>query len=89
MRGLVVECGACAPSDSFRRPRPRLPPSRAGRSLDPADPPAHPCTEPLVYHTVTIHPDPRHIHLMVTRRAAGVLPVDRLVLTDDAPPDAS
>jgi hypothetical protein len=49
--------------------------------------------EPLVYHSVTIHRDPGHVHSMVTRRAAGVLrPVDRLILAADTtttPPDAS
>jgi hypothetical protein len=50
-------------------------------------------TEPPVYHPVVIHRDPRHVHLMVTRRAAGVLrPIDRLILAADTtttPPDAS
>jgi hypothetical protein len=43
-----------------------------------------------VYHPVAIHHDPSHVHRMVTHRATGVLrPVDRLVLTADAPPDVS
>jgi hypothetical protein len=50
-------------------------------------------SEPFVYHLVAIHRDPGHVHLMVTRRAAGVLrPVDRLILaadTSSTPPDAS
>jgi hypothetical protein len=52
-----------------------------------------PRSEPSVYHPVAIHRDPRHIHPMLTRCAAGVLwPVDRLILTADmttTPPDAS
>jgi hypothetical protein len=50
-------------------------------------------SESSVYHPVAIHRDPGHVHLMVTRRAAGVLcPVDRLILaaaTSSTPPDAS
>ena len=46
--------------------------------------------EPSVYHPFVIHRDPGHTHPMVTRRATTVLlPVDRLILTVDAPPDAS
>ena len=49
--------------------------------------------EPPVYHLIAIHRDPRHVHPMVTRRAAGILrPVDRLILAADTtttPPDAS
>jgi hypothetical protein len=49
--------------------------------------------EPPVYYPVAIHRDPRHVHPMVTRRAAGVLlPVDQLILAADTtttPPDAS
>jgi hypothetical protein len=48
--------------------------------------------EPPLYHPVSIHRGPRHVHPMVTRRAAGVLrPVDRLILAADTtttPPDA-
>ena len=48
--------------------------------------------ESSVYHPIAIHRDPGHIHLMVTRRAAGVLrPIDRLILAADTittPPDA-
>jgi hypothetical protein len=41
-------------------------------------------TKPPVYHLVAIHHDPRHVHSMVTRRAAGVLrTVDRLILVAD------
>jgi hypothetical protein len=51
------------------------------------------CSEMPVYHPVTIHRDPRHVHPMVTRRTVGVLrPVNRLILAADtiaAPPDAS
>jgi hypothetical protein len=55
-----------------------------------ADPTARPCTKPLVYHSVAIHRDPGHVHPMVTHRVANVLcPVDRLILTVDAPPSAS
>jgi hypothetical protein len=54
-------------------------------------PPAR--TEPLVYHPVIIHCDPRHVHPMVTRRVAGILRhVDRLILSADrtaTPPGAS
>jgi hypothetical protein len=50
-------------------------------------------SEPRVYHTVAIHPDPGHVHLMVTQRVAGVLrPVNRLILGADTtvtPPGAS
>jgi hypothetical protein len=50
-------------------------------------------SESSVYHPVSIHRDPGHVHPMVTRRAAGVLcPVDRLILaaaTSSTPPDAS
>jgi hypothetical protein len=47
----------------------------------PATPPV---PESSVYHPVAIHRDPRHIHPMVTCRAAGVLrPVDRLILAAD------
>jgi hypothetical protein len=46
-----------------------------------------------VYHPDAIHRDPGHIHLMLTRRAAGVLrPVERLILAADTtttPLDAS
>jgi hypothetical protein len=46
-----------------------------------------------VYHLVAIHRDLGHVHLMVTRRTAGVLrPVDRLILAADTittPPDAT
>jgi hypothetical protein len=49
--------------------------------------------EPPVYHPVAIHHDPKHVHPMVTRRAAVVLrPVDRLILAADTtttPLDAS
>jgi hypothetical protein len=62
---------------------------RRGRAAPstPADPPARPCTEPPVYR----HPrDPGYVHPMVTRRTVVVLrPVDRLILTVDAPSDAS
>jgi hypothetical protein len=50
-------------------------------------------SEPHVYHPITIHRDPRHVHPMVTWRAADVLcPVDRLILAADTtaiPLDAS
>jgi hypothetical protein len=50
-------------------------------------------SESSVYHLVAIHRDPGHVHLMVTRCAAGVLrPVNRLILaaaTSSTPPDAS
>jgi hypothetical protein len=47
-------------------------------------------TEPPVYYSVAIHCDPGHVHPMVTRHVAGALrPVDRMILTTDAPPDAS
>jgi hypothetical protein len=56
----------------------------------PATPPAHSHTEPPVYHPVAIHCDLGHIHSMVTHRAVSVLrPIERLVLTADAPSDAS
>jgi hypothetical protein len=46
-----------------------------------------------VYRPVAIHRNPKHVHPMVTRRAAGVLrPIDRLILAADTtstPPDAS
>jgi hypothetical protein len=43
-----------------------------------------------MYHSVAIHRDPDHVHPMATRRSAGVLrPVDWLVLTVYASPDAS
>jgi hypothetical protein len=46
-----------------------------------------------VFHPIAIHHDPRHVHPIVTRCAAGVLcPVDRLILAADTtatPPDAS
>jgi hypothetical protein len=50
-------------------------------------------TEPPMYHPITIHCDPGHVHLMVTHRATDVLrPVDRLILATDTtatPPDVS
>jgi hypothetical protein len=56
--------------------------------LAPDDPPTR--IEPPVYHPVAIHHDPRHVHPMVTRRAAGVLRlVVLLILTANAPLDAS
>jgi hypothetical protein len=55
------------------------------------DPPV--CIEPPMYHPITIHCDPGHVHLMVTRRTASVLrPVDRLFQATEmtaTPPDAS
>lgn len=49
-----------------------------------------PASSPPVYHPTAIHCDLGHIHPMATRRATTVLrPVDRLILTVDAPPDAS
>jgi hypothetical protein len=55
----------------------------------PTDLPARSRTEPPMYHLITIHRDVGHVHLMVTRSVADVLyPVDRLILTADAPPDA-
>jgi hypothetical protein len=55
-----------------------------------ATPSARSHTKPPMYHPVTIHRDPDHVHPMVTRRATDVLrPVEWLVLTTDAPPDAS
>jgi hypothetical protein len=49
--------------------------------------------KPPVYRPVAIHRNPKHVHPMVTRRAAGVLrPIDRLILAADTtstPPDAS
>lgn len=51
------------------------------------------CSELPVYHPVSIHRDPGHVHPMVTRRAASVLrPVDGLIVAADTtttPPDAS
>jgi hypothetical protein len=48
------------------------------------------CAEPPVYHLVTIQRDPNHVHPMVTCRSTGVLhPDNQLVLSVDAPPDAS
>jgi hypothetical protein len=39
-----------------------------------------------MYHPVAIHHDLDHVHAMVTCRLAGVLrPIDRMVLTVDAP----
>jgi hypothetical protein len=59
--------------------------------LAPDTPATH--TEPPVYHPITIHHDPGHVHPMVTRCAATVLrPVDRLILAADTtvtPLDAS
>jgi hypothetical protein len=50
--------------------------------LAPDDPPTR--TEPPVYHPVAIHRDPKHVHLMVTHRVAGVLrPIDWPVLAAD------
>jgi hypothetical protein len=47
-------------------------------------------TKPPVYHPVAIHCNPRHVHTMVTRHAVDVLrPINRLILTSDAPLDAS
>jgi hypothetical protein len=45
-----------------------------------------------MYHPIAIHRDPDHVHFMVTRRARIVdvlRPVDRLILTTDATPNAS
>jgi hypothetical protein len=54
----------------------------------PDDPPTH--IEPPVYHPITIHRNLGHVHPMVTSRTASVLrPADRLILTADAPPNAS
>ena len=40
------------------------------------------CVEPLMYHPVALQHDSRHVHMMVTQRATGVLrPVERLVLS--------
>jgi hypothetical protein len=51
------------------------------------------CSELPVYHPVSIHRDPGHVHPMVTRRAVGVLqPVDPLILASNmiaTPSDAS
>jgi hypothetical protein len=50
----------------------------------PDDPPTR--IEPPVYHPVAIHRDPRHVHPMVTRRAAGILRlVVLLILMANAP----
>jgi hypothetical protein len=39
-------------------------------------------TEPPAYHPIIVHRDPRHIHLMVTGHATGVLQApDCLILT--------
>jgi hypothetical protein len=50
-------------------------------------------SESPVFHPIFIHRDPRHVHLMVTRRVTDVLRlVDRLILAADTtatPPDAS
>ena len=43
--------------------------------------------EPPAYYPVVVHRDPRHIHPMVTRRAAGVLRApDRLILSAASSP---
>jgi hypothetical protein len=44
-------------------------------------------TPPPAYHPVIAHRDPRHIHPMVTRRAAGVLRApDRVTLAATSSP---
>jgi hypothetical protein len=44
--------------------------------------PVRPRVEPPAYHPVIVHRDPRHIQLMVTRHAGGVLwAPDRLILS--------
>jgi hypothetical protein len=72
------------PAVVYHRREPTIP--------DALDVPAVPSESPI-YHSVAIHRDPRHVHPMVTWRAASVLrPVDRLILaatTSSTPPDAS
>jgi hypothetical protein len=93
---LVYHRRGSAPPSAPTNPGPS---TSAARFADPAivyhrHRPATPATpKTSVYHPFAIHRDPRHIHPMVTLRAAGVLrPVDRLILAADTtttPPDTS
>jgi hypothetical protein len=56
---------APAPPQPTLEPSPPTPP--------PPPPPPRSRAEPAVYHPSIIHRDPRHVHPMVTRRAAGAL----------------
>ena len=70
-----------APSSRFTNP------IQTYQRRDRGGPPIRPRAEPLPYHPVIIHRDPRHIHPMVTRRAAGVLRApDRLILSASSSP---
>jgi hypothetical protein len=82
-----------APTQPSVAPTPSAPPHTAPscRYTDPIQTyqrhgrrgtPARSHAEAPTYYPVVVHRDPRHIHPMVTRRAAGVLrPPDRLILS--------
>jgi hypothetical protein len=74
----IATCGPIVP---LHQPHPYVP---APWSLWSSDPPSRRASP---YHPVIVHRDPRHIHPMVTRRAAGVLRApDRPILSATSSP---